>query len=86
MIIEALIKEKIKKKFPDAIFFVENTSNKHKNHKQNKGGNETHFVITVKSKKFSKLSNLQRHKLFLKILGPEIINKTHSISMNLQDK
>ena len=86
MKIEDLIKEKIKKEFPDAIFSIKNTSNKHKTHKQNKVGNETHFVINIKTKKFSKLSKLQSHKLFFKILGSEIINQTHSISMNLQDK
>ena len=86
MRIEKLIEQKIKKELPDAIFSIKNTSDKHKNHKQNKGGDETHFVITVKTKKFSKLSKLERHKLFFKILGSEIINQTHSISMNLQDK
>ena len=83
MKIEDLIKEKIKKEFPDAIFSIKNTSNKHKTHKQNIKGDETHFIINLESKKFLKLSRLDRQKFFLKILGDNIIKKIHSISFKL---
>ena len=81
--IELLIKEKIKKKFPNSIFLIENTSVKHKRHKQNISGHETHFIISLESNKFSKLSKLERQKYFINILGEEIINKVHSISFKL---
>ena len=50
--IELLIEEKIKKNFPNSNFLIENTSSKHKKHKQNIHGDETHFIINLKSKKF----------------------------------
>ena len=56
--IELLIEEKIKKNFPNSNFLIENTSSKHKKHKQNIHGDETHFIINLKSKKFFKLSKL----------------------------
>ena len=54
--IELLIEEKIKKNFPNSNFLIENISTKHKKHKQNITGEETHFIISVESNKFSKLS------------------------------
>ena len=81
--IELLIEKKIKKYFPNSNFLIENTSNKHKKHKQNIQGNETHFIISLESDKFSKLSKLERQKYFINILGKEIIDKVHSISFKL---
>jgi len=81
--IELLIEEKIKKNFPNSNFLIENISTKHKKHKQNIIGEETHFMISVESNKFSKLSKLGRQKYFINILGNEIINKVHSISFKL---
>ena len=81
--IELLIEKKIKKNFPNSNFLIENTSNKHKKHKQNISGEETHFLINLESYKFSKLSKLERQKYLINILGEEIINKVHSISFKL---
>ena len=81
--IELLIEKKIKKHFPNSNFLIENISNKHKKHKQNIQGDETHFKINLTSKKFVKLSRLERQKYFINILGEEIINKVHSISFKL---
>ena len=81
--IELLIEKKIKKNFPNSNFLIENTSNKHKKHKQNISGEETHFLINLESYKFSKLSKLERQKYLINILGDEIINNVHSISFKL---
>ena len=81
--IELLIQEIIKKRFPNSNFLIENISAKHKKHIQNIPGDETHFIISVESNKFSKLSKLGRQKYFINILGNEIINKVHSISFKL---
>ena len=81
--IELLIEKKIKKHFPNSNFLIENTSDKHKKHKQNMQGNETHFIISLQSNQFSKLSKLERQKYFINILGKEIIDKVHSISFKL---
>ena len=81
--IKLLIEEKIKKNFPNSKFSIENTSSKHKKHKQNIKGEETHFIITLESYKFSKLSKLDRQKYLINILGDEIINNIHSFSLKL---
>ena len=81
--IELKIEEKIKKNFPTSKFLIKNISYKHKTHKQNIKGDESHFIINLESKKFLKLSRLDRQKFFLKILGDNIIKKIHSISFKL---
>ena len=81
--IEILIEKKIKKNFPKSIFLIQNISSKHKKHKQNIAGEETHFKINLESNKFSELSKLERQKYFINILGNKIINKVHSISFKL---
>ena len=46
--IQLLIEKKIRENFPNSIFSIENTSSKHKKHKQNIiKGEETHFIITL---------------------------------------
>lgn len=82
--IKTLIEEKIEKNFPNDKFKVVDVSLKHKKHPQNIFSQESHFVIQIISEKFLSLSALDRQKLVLKVLGDEIINKTHSISMNLK--
>ena len=81
--IQLLIEKKIRKNFPNSNFSIENTSSKHKKHKQNIKGEETHFIITLESYKFSKLSKLDRQKYLINILGDEIINNIHSYSLKL---
>ena len=81
--IQLLIEEKIRKNFPNSNFSIENTSSKHKKHKQNIKGEETHFIITLESYKFSKLSKLDRQKYLINILGDNIINNIHSFSLKL---
>ena len=81
--IKLLIEEKIRKNFPNSFFSIENTSSKLKKHKQNIKGEETHFIITLESYKFSKLSKLDRQKYLINILGDEIINNIHSFSLKL---
>tara|TARA_Y100000590_G_C14873459_1_gene696098 strand:+ start:53 stop:319 length:267 start_codon:yes stop_codon:yes gene_type:complete len=83
--IESLIEKKIKENYPDANYAIQNVSDKHKKHKQNIPGDETHFIINLKTKKFSKLSRLERQKVFLELLGKEIIDNVHSISLKLTD-
>ena len=81
--IKLLIEEKIRKNFPNSNFSIENTSSKHKKHKQNIKGEEPHFIITLESYKFLKLSKLDRQKFLINILGDEIINNIHSFSLKL---
>ena len=82
--IQLLIEKKIRENFPNSFFSIENTSSKHKKHKQNIiKGEETHFIITLESYKFSKLSKLDRQKYLINILGDEIINNIHSFSLKL---
>jgi stress-induced morphogen len=81
--IELIIEKKIRKNFPNSNFSIKNTSIKHKKHKQNISGEETHFLIYLESYKFFNLSKLERQKYFINILGNEIINKVHSISLKL---
>ena len=81
--IQLLIEKKIRENFPNSFFSIENTSSKHKKHKQNIKGEETHFIITLESYKFLKLSKLDRQKYLINILDDEIINDIHSLSLKL---
>tara|TARA_B000000460_G_C21291700_1_gene296244 strand:- start:95 stop:373 length:279 start_codon:yes stop_codon:yes gene_type:complete len=82
--IKNIIEGKIKKKFPDAKFKINDTSYKHKKHIQNKFQKESHFEIYILSKEFYNLSKLERQKKFFNFLGKDIIKRIHSISMILK--
>ncbi len=84
MTIKNIIIKKIKRNFPNAKFNIKDTTSKHLGHSQNNLKAESHFVINIESNKFSKLSKLDRQKFFFKILGKNILKKTHSISTRLK--
>ena len=67
--IEILIKKRIEQNFPNCEFTIENVSHKHKKHPQNIKGSETHFIISLESDKFFKLSILDRQRYLINILG-----------------
>ena len=81
--IEILIKKRIEQNFPNCEFTIENVSHKHKKLPQNIKGSETHFIISLESDKFFKLSILDRQRYLINILGKNIIDKVHSISFKL---
>ena len=84
MTMKDIITKKIEKNFPNAKFYIKDTSSKHVRHSQNNFKVESHFVINIISKKFSKLSKLDRQKFFFKILGENVLKNTHSISTSLK--
>ena len=81
--IQILIEKKIKKNFLNSKFLIKNTSSKHKTHKQNILGNETHFLIILETIKFTQLSKLERQRLLLKILGKDKKNFQNNINFSL---
>ena len=73
--IQLLIEKKIRENFPNSFFSIENTSSKHKKHKQNIiKGEETHFIITLESYKFSKFLNFNFVEKFQVGLHPIVSN------------
>ncbi len=82
--IEKQIKEKLMQALNPEELQIINESEKHAHHKENPGGNETHFHIHVKCSQFNGLSTMQKHKLIYKVLEDEI-PKIHALSLNLKN-
>lgn len=76
-VIELKIKNKLKEELKPDFLEVKNESNKH-NVPINA---ETHFRVTVVTKKFNKTSILERHKIINEILKNELINDIHALSI-----
>ena len=77
------IRMKLNKEIEIEDIEIVDNSHKHKKHPQNIKGSETHFIISLESDKFFKLSILDRQRYLINILGKNIIDKVHSISFKL---
>jgi BolA protein len=74
--IETLIQQKLSDAFSDASFLdIRNESFKHSR------GEESHFNITVVSNVFLGKSPIERHRMLYKVLGDELKNKIHALSI-----
>lgn len=58
-------------------------SEKHKGHIGYKEGGETHFYVEVCSNQFKNMSSVERHKAVYSILGDELKNRIHALSLKL---
>ncbi|MDQ1237774.1 MAG: BolA family transcriptional regulator [Wigglesworthia glossinidia] len=79
---EKVIKKKIETELSPIFFCIKNESHKHKASKNL----NTHFNITVVSKKFDNTSQIQRHRIIYQILSKELLRNIYSISINTYSK
>lgn len=52
----------------------------------NVSGDGTHFDLYVISDDFKGLSKLERHRMIYQVLGTELVNEIHALSMKLLTK
>ena len=78
------IKEKLNKEFSPSFLEVDDVSEMHKGHIGYKEGQETHFIIKIKSVKFYGMKKIEIHRLINGILTEEWENGAHSISINAE--
>lgn len=81
MTIKDSIISKINEQLEPQILEVEDDSNKHRGHAGWQEGGETHFNLLVVSEKFAGLSKINRHKVIYGILGDEMRQKIHALSI-----
>lgn len=81
------IKRKIIKKIHSSLnvqyLDVVDESDKHVGHAGHDGLGESHFKIIIKSEDFIGLSRLKIHKKIYEILGTEIMNNIHALSIKV---
>ena len=82
------IKKNIIKKLSEALspllIEVEDQSYLHANHNENAKNGGTHFRISIKSKIFSDISLVKRHRIAMNILKEEFENGLHAVSFDLK--
>ena len=76
------VKAKINKKInPENIILIDN-SNLHSKHKSF-DATKLHLKIIIKSKKLKKMNKIMAHKEIYSILKDEMINKIHSLEIEI---
>ncbi len=63
---------------------IENQSASHKGHSGDDGSGESHYRITINCSKLTGKSRLAQHRHVFDVLGKDIVQKTHSISINIK--
>jgi BolA family transcriptional regulator, general stress-responsive regulator len=79
MLIYQIIVEKLEAAFEPEALDVIDESSMHKGHVGEREGGETHFSISIISKRFNGLSRLQCHKLVYSILNDEMKGRVHAL-------
>ena len=83
MNLEKIITEKINKNLLPDFFKVINFSDKHKNHYLEDDNDTSHIKLIIVSKRFDRLSKIDRERLVHKLLSKEISQNIHSIRLKL---
>jgi len=83
MNLEKIITEKINKNLLPDFFKVINFSDKHKNHYLEDDNDTSHIKLIIVSKRFDRLSKIDRERLVHKLLSKEISKNIHSIRLKL---
>ena len=83
MNLEKIITEKINKNLLPDFFKVINFSDKHKNHYLEDDNDTSHIKLIIVSKRFERLSKIDRERLVHKLLSEEISKNIHSIRLKL---
>lgn len=81
--VEQIIDERLRAHFDPEELVIENESAQHHGHKNNPRGPETHFKITMGSKKFQGLSRIERHRKVQLVLKDLMDNPIHALSLKL---
>jgi BolA protein len=81
--IEETIHTRLTEHFNPDHLVIENESAKHHGHKNNPGGYDTHFKITMTSKAFKGISRMECHRLVLSVLKDLMNNPIHALSLGL---
>ena len=76
---ESTIFKKLNKYFHPSHLEVENNSHKHATHSQSPNTGNSHFRVTIKSKKLEKMTRLEGQREVYKVLGKEL--KTNILKM-----
>ncbi len=80
---ESTIFKKLNKYFHPSHLEVENNSHKHATHSQSPNTGNSHFRVTIKSKKLEKMSRLEGQREVYKVLGKELKTNIHALEIKI---
>lgn len=83
MLLTRQIEEKLTKEFSPFFLKIEDDSHRHINHGNYRAGGESHFTITLVSKKFTDLPRLGRHQQVHACLQEELKSGIHALCLKL---
>lgn len=84
MALEDSMRSKLMEALEPVTLTIENQSHLHKGHRGSPGTGESHFKITIVSKFFEEVSNVQRHQKIYAILKEELNGPIHALSIHAQ--
>lgn len=83
MLLTRKIEEKLTKEFSPLFLKIEDDSHRHINHGDYMAGGESHFTVTLMSKKFTDLPRLGRHQQVYVCLQEELKSGIHALCLKL---
>lgn len=78
------IREKIMNQLAPEDFRLEDESARHAGHAGHDGRGESHFSLSVVSRRFEGLSRLERQRLVYGILAAELAERVHALALALK--
>lgn len=78
---EDLMKKRLHDSLDIQFLEIDNQSAKHLGHAGDDGTGESHYLITISCENLNDLTRIQRHRKVFEIIGSDIVEATHSISI-----
>ena len=83
--VEQEIRRRLERDLQPEHLEIINQSHLHAGHYGDDGSGESHFKLMVVSSKFLSCSRIQRQRMVLASIGPDIYNKIHALSISCRE-
>lgn len=83
MRIDAEIRDRLDRSFPQAEIAVRDDSEKHRGHAGWREGGQTHFHVRLRSPALAGMTRLARHRAVHAALGPDLVGRIHALALDL---
>jgi BolA protein len=81
--IAATIRRKLTEGLAPTRLVIDDDSDRHAGHAGARSGGESHFNVTIESKAFAGLRQIERQRLVHRLLADELAGPVHALSLTL---
>jgi BolA protein len=78
------MRARLEARFAPSSLEILDESESHRGHAGYREGGESHFRVAIRSPEFAAMSRIQRHRAVHEALGPDILERIHALSLEIE--